>query len=51
VSKNRVLRVKVLRMEASVKKLRLPKAEVLKWTRAIDLRWMHGTRYGTSGIE
>jgi hypothetical protein len=30
--------------EASEEKLRLPKAEVPKWTRAIDLRWMCGAR-------
>jgi hypothetical protein len=41
MSTDRGLWVKELRVEASVEKLRLLKAEVLKWTRAVDLRSTH----------
>jgi hypothetical protein len=34
-----------------MEKLRILKDEVLKWTRTIDFRWTHSTRYRTPGIE
>jgi hypothetical protein len=46
-----VLWVKLLQTKESIEELRLPKAEVSKWTRAIDLKWMHDARSRTSGTE
>ena len=46
-----VLWVKSLQTKASIEELRLMKDEVLKWTRAIDLKWMHDAISRTSGTE
>jgi hypothetical protein len=48
---DRELWLKVLWEKVSIGKLRLPKVEVPKWTRAIDLRWMHGIGYRTYGTK
>jgi hypothetical protein len=46
-----VLWVKSLQTKASIEELRLPKDEVSKWTRAIDLKWMCDARSRTSGTK
>jgi hypothetical protein len=45
------LRVKALQEKASIEELKLLKAEVPKWTRAVDLRWMCGSISRTSGMK
>jgi hypothetical protein len=46
-----VLQVKELQKKEIIEELILPKVEVPKWTRVIDLKWKCGVRSRTLGTE